>query len=60
MTIAAVLLAIAGVVLTVTGGTEVAIIGAGLIGVAAVLAVAVIFYLTGRSEDIDRRHHPHG
>lgn len=58
--LAAVLLAIAGVILAIAGGAGATIIGVGMVGVAAVLAVAVVFYLVGRSEDRDRVHHPHG
>jgi hypothetical protein len=58
--IAAALLAVAGLILAVAGGTTAMIIGAGMIGVAAVLVVAIVFYLVGRSEDQDRLHHPHG
>ena len=53
-------LAIAGIVLALAGSGDVMIIGAGVVGIAAVILLAVDFYLVGRSEDIYRRHHPHG
>jgi hypothetical protein len=59
-TLTALMLAIAGIVIAlVTGGTA-AIIGVGIVAIAAVVLLAVDFYLVGRSEDIYRRHHPHG
>jgi uncharacterized oligopeptide transporter (OPT) family protein len=59
-TIAGVVLAIAGIVVALVAGGEAAIIGVGIVGVAAVILLAVDFYLVGRSEDLDRMHHPHG
>jgi hypothetical protein len=59
-TAAGVLIAIGGIVLAFAAGGDAAIIGAGLVGIAAVILLAVDFYLVGRSEDIDRMHHPHG
>jgi hypothetical protein len=58
--IVGVLLAVAGIALALLGNGDAMIIGAGLVGMAAVILLAVDFYLVGRSEDIYRRHRPHG
>jgi hypothetical protein len=52
--------AIAGVGLEIIGGTINAIIGAGLLGLTGIAAVALVFLLVGESEDRDRDRNPRG
>jgi hypothetical protein len=59
-TVVALVLASAGIVIALIAAGTTAIIGAGLVGIAAVILLAIDFYLVGRSEDLDRMHHPHG
>jgi hypothetical protein len=47
-------LVVAGAVLAIAFGGTAGIIGAGLIGVAVVLAISNVFYEVGRSEDRER------
>jgi len=47
-------LVVVGAVLAIAFGGTAGIIGAGLIGVAVVLAIANVFYEVGRSEDRER------
>jgi hypothetical protein len=51
---------IAGVVLDIAGGEIVTVIGAGLLGLAGIAFVALVFLLVGESEDRDRKHDPRG
>lgn len=46
------------VILLADGDAIVTAIGAGLVGVAAVIAVAEVFYVVGRSEDRERASGP--
>lgn len=55
------LLGVGGAVLALVANGTAEIIGAALAGIAAAILLGVFFYLTGRSEDLDRmRRHPHG
>jgi drug/metabolite transporter (DMT)-like permease len=52
--------ALAGVLLVALGGDKLATVGAGLLGVAAVLVLSAFFYSVGRAEDRDRERRPRG
>jgi hypothetical protein len=49
-----------GIVLAIVGDDAVEAIGWGLIGVAVVLVLSLVFFAVGRSEDRARARHPHG
>jgi hypothetical protein len=51
---------IAGAVLDIAGGEIVTVIGAGLLGLAGIAFVALVFLLVGESEDRDRKRDPRG
>lgn len=57
---AALLLVVGGMVLALAADGTASIIGAGLAGIGAAILIGVAFYVVGRSEDLDRIHHPHG
>lgn len=59
-TAVAVVLAVAGVVIALASNGVASVIGAGLAAIAAVLLIAVAFYVVGRSEDRHRLTHRHG
>ncbi len=53
-----VLALIAGAVLEIAGADVAKIIGAGLLGLAGIAFVALVFLLVGESEDRDRKRDP--
>lgn len=58
--IAALALLAAGIVLAAVGGVWVSAVGWGLLGIALVILVSLVFLLVGESEDRDRARHPRG
>jgi threonine dehydrogenase-like Zn-dependent dehydrogenase len=48
------------IALALADGTVVMVIGAGLIGLAAIALVSLAFLLIGQSEERDRRRNPRG
>jgi hypothetical protein len=57
---AGVLAVLIGAVLELVGGTIDEVIGAGLLGLAGIAFVALVFLLVGESEDRDRTRNPRG
>jgi hypothetical protein len=55
-----VLAAVAGVVVLTQGGIVALVVGTGLLGLAGIAFVALLFLLVGESEDRDRTRHPRG
>jgi hypothetical protein len=55
-----VLAAVAGVVVLTQGGIVALVVGTGLLGLAGIAVVALLFLLVGESEDRDRTRHPRG
>jgi threonine dehydrogenase-like Zn-dependent dehydrogenase len=58
--LSAISLAAGATVLALAGGTVAMVIGAGLIGLAAIAVVSLAFLLIGQSEERDRRRNPRG
>jgi MFS family permease len=57
---AAIALVGGAIVLALADSTVAMVIGAGLIGLAAIALVSLAFLLIGQSEERDRRRHPRG